>query len=206
MALVLSGLPQLNKRLGVTRPQTERLFRGLVVDRLDDRASTEAFTGPLRGMSIGCNRDVLDAIIPEMAGYPHFIQLYGAELWSAAKAQGRKRFTLSLLRATLPTILERIEADMYDFRMSQLNADQRDLLVLASKTSGPPLTADGLAAAGVARDLAVRELGELEELGILTDPADRGEYSYTVPGFHAYLIRRGDRWASTATNVGLSPT
>ncbi|MBA2719664.1 MAG: ATP-binding protein [Chloroflexi bacterium] len=196
IALVLSGLPELDKVLGHTRPQTERLFRGLAIDTLDDAASTEALIGPLRGSKIAFDARVVELVLPEMAGYPHFIQVYGAELWAAAHNRGAKRVTQKLLGETLPAIRTRIRVDIYDFRMRQLSPSQRDLLIAASRLGPPPITVDQLSVSASPGEDPQAACDALVQLGVIVDRADRGEFTYTVPGFHDYLLNRADAWSS----------
>jgi hypothetical protein len=198
IALVLSGLPALNRNLGAARPQAERLFRGLELGRLDHNSSYEAFVGPLRGTGINANGDVVEQIIAEVHGYPHFIQVYGDELWTAAASRNARRMTMKLLRDTRATINRRIEVDIYSFRMTQLAPADRDLLIAAARAGAEPLTLDSIAGLtpGTDRHSVESSLQTLVDLGVLFDRADRGEFFYTVPGFEAFLRAQGERWSS----------
>ena len=196
IALVLSGVPALDKNVGQARPQSERLFRELRIGLLGHDAAEEALTGPLRGTSVTCTPAAVDLVLPLIGGYPHFVQVFGAELWTAAQAHGVRLIGVHLVRETLPVIEARIEGDIYDFRMRQLDPAERDLLIASAGLSTPPIRAAQL----VTQQLTLPEvdamLAHLLELGVLSDPADRSEYVYTVPGFHDYLLRRGAAWTS----------
>jgi hypothetical protein len=197
IALVLSGLPALDRLIGTSRPQAERLFRELRVGRLDDTATAEALAGPLRGTAVSCTPGVVARALPLIDGYPHFVQVYGAELWDAARAAGSRRIGVPLFRATAPRIAARIEADIYDFRMRQLDPPERDLLIDSARQSGPPFSAASLVSAGRGAAEVERVIGRLLDLGIIWDPSDRGEFVYTVPGFRDYLVRRASDWSAT---------
>jgi len=198
IALVLSGLPALNRNLGAARPQAERLFRGLELGPLDHDSSFEAFVGPLRGTGINANGDMVEQIVDEVEGYPHFIQVYGDELWTAAASRNARRLTMKLLRDTRATIKRRIEVDIYSFRMTQLAPADRDLLIAAARGAAEPLTLDSITALtpGTDRDSVESSVQTLVDLGILFDRADSGEFFYTVPGFEAFLRAQGERWSS----------
>lgn len=205
IVLVLAGLPTLDRNLGRARSQSERLFRGVPVESLDDEAAEEAFRGPLLGTSTQPNRDVVKAVVEFAEGYPHFIQIFGSVLWTEARARKARRINAAVLRAVERDVRERIDVDIYDFRMEQLEPHQRDVLLAASRCGYPPLTVARLVDEGVAPGPAQSCVDAMIELGYLDDPAARAEYVFTVPRFHDYLIRRGQRWAPTSGPTRSAP-
>jgi hypothetical protein len=195
LALILCGLPSLDQNIGRARPQAERLFRGLPLEPLTAQASADAFRGPLLGQPIDATPALVDQVVVDVQGYPHFVQLWGAELWAAANARGIKEMTPALLAEIRPQINQRIEVDVFDFRMRQLDLAERDLLLAARNCTYPPLRPSSLAKALGVDEVDVREtLNDLARDGIVDDPAARAEYVYTVPRFDVYLATRGDRW------------
>lgn len=195
LGLILCGPPSLDQSIGLARPQSERLIRGLPIGPLSDRACAEAFTGPLKGQRIAADPALVEVVVGEVKNYPHFVQLWGAELWSAAERRGLELMTAGLLADIHPDIDHRVETDIYDFRMRRLEVSQRDFLLSLADCPYPPLTARAVAGALKCSEEDVgRMLDDLAREGVLWDPADRGEFVYTVPGFDGYLIAKGDQW------------
>ena len=203
LALILCGPPNLDRSIGWARPQSERLIRGLPIGPLSDRACVDAFTGPLQGQRIAADPALVDLVAEEVKGYPHFVQLWGAELWSAATRRCVELMTPELLADIHPDIDRRIETDIFDFRMRRLEVSQRDFLLSLGGCPYPPLRASTVAGALNASEAeAARMLDDLAHEGVLWDPADRGEFVYTVPGFDRYLITKGDQWRPIPTDSG----
>jgi hypothetical protein len=203
IAFILSGLPTLDRNIGRARPQAERMFRGLSLGMLSRTATKEAFEGPLGESTMSARADLVDAVIDRVEGYPHFIQLWGAELWSAAKARDSNEMTLALLADVEPQIAQRVEVDIFDFRMKQLDVSDRDVLLAAARCPYPPLRAQYLADELKVDAAEVEEsLERLANDGVIHDPADRGEYLFTVPGFERYLSARGQRWGPEGGPAG----
>lgn len=83
VVLVVSGLPTLTGHLLKARTYSERMFRGEEIGSLRYDDARSAFVGPLNGTEIGATEDLVLDVLREVAGYPYFIQLWGAELWDA---------------------------------------------------------------------------------------------------------------------------
>jgi hypothetical protein len=126
-------------------------------------------------------------------GYPYFLQLWGSELWDAADLAGVRRLTFKLLDATRQDIYARLDRDFYEPRMATLTPAEQDLLVASASCPYPPLRSADLGRASRKTPANVNVLlGRLVEAGALYR-VRKGEYSYTAPKFHDYLVRRGNR-------------
>jgi hypothetical protein len=90
LGLVLCGLPTLTGNLLKARSYTERMFRGEEVGRLGADEAAAAFAEPLRDRLISAEGRLVDAVVRELEGYPYFIQLWGAELWTRPRQLARQ--------------------------------------------------------------------------------------------------------------------
>jgi hypothetical protein len=167
------------------------MFRGEEVDSLQPKDAWDAFAQPLSKESGVEADDVLvERVIDEVEGYPHFIQLWGAELWEAAVIAETDRFTIPLLDAARTDIYRRLDLDFYDPRVETLRPAEQDLLIATAQVSYPPISVADLNAASEksAKNVNVL-LGRLVESGVLYR-LRKGQYDYTAPKFRDYLERR----------------
>jgi hypothetical protein len=190
VVLVLCGLPTLQSNLLRARTYTERMFRGLVVDRLSAALAAEAFTRPLEGTGVSATPELVARVIDTVEGYPYFLQLWGAELWDATVPGGGALITTSVLDAIAERITMRLDRDFFDGRFQVLRPSEQDLLLAAASCPYPPLRVADLRRRTDKRANYVNVLiGRLVDAGILYFTA-KGTYLYTAPLFHDYLQRR----------------
>jgi nucleoside-triphosphatase THEP1 len=97
VALVVCGLPTLAANLQHARSYSERLFRGEEVGSLPPAEALAAFTRPLEKTTRTAESEVAEAVAEEVEGYPYFIQLWGSELWDAARGVTMSRSTGSTI-------------------------------------------------------------------------------------------------------------
>lgn len=79
--LVLTGLPTLMPKLVDARTFAERMFRVVILDRLNDDHSREAITKPLdvAGCPVRFTESAIEIVITQAGGYPYFIQFFCRE-------------------------------------------------------------------------------------------------------------------------------
>lgn len=193
IALVLCGLPTLQSNLLRARTYSERMFRGERVDSLDTPNATAAFVRPLDTTPVSVDDDTIDAVLGEVDGYPYFIQLWGAELWDAAKDLGSTTLGRELLRSIRPRIYRRLDRDFYEGRLATLTPAEQDLLIASANVSYPPLRVSDLRGVTSKTERYVNVLvGRLTEAGVIYREA-KGTYRYTAPQFHEFLKRHVKR-------------
>ena len=193
IGLVLCGLPTLATNLLRARTYTERMFRGERVESLDRADAEHAFVGPLAGMGIAATPALVNQVLNTVEGYPYFIQLWGAELWEAARDAGTTEFTVELLTAIEPEIYRRLDIDFYDPRVEGLRPAEQDLLLSAATCPYPPLVVADLQGATDKSAANVNVLlGRMANAGVIYR-LRKGQYAYTAPGFADYLGRRTER-------------
>ena len=190
LVLVLCGLPTLQSNLLRARTYTERMFRGLVVDRLGAALAAEAFTRPLEGTGVTATAHLVTRVIDTVEGYPYFLQLWGAELWDATVPGGGATITDNVLDAITERITLRLDRDFFEGRFQVLRPSEQDLLLAAGGCPYPPLRVADLRQRTDKRASYVNVLvGRLVDAGILYSTT-KGTYLYTAPLFHDYLQRR----------------
>lgn len=134
--------------------------------------------------------DLVARVLSEVEGYPFFIQLWGAELWEAALDAGTTVLTRKLLHAIEADIYRRLDEEFYAVRVETLTPSEQDLLLSTATCPYPPLTTADI------RSRSDKTGGNINVLmGRLTDQGllyriQKGQYRYTAPKFHEYLIRR----------------
>ena len=191
VGVVLCGLPTVRANLLRARTYTERVFRGEHIGALDARDAHDAFTRPLEGTGMTTTSDVADRVVDEVEGYPFFIQLWGAELWEAARDAGIDEFNTALLDVVEDDIYRRLDADFYAPRVEALTPAEQDLLLATAGCPYPPLkTADIRRRAGKSESNVNVLMGRLAEQGVVYR-IQKGQYEYTAPNFHEFLRRRG---------------
>lgn len=181
----LAGLPGLRSALAAVVTYAERAPLA-VLGLLDDNDVATALRTPFLEEGIQIDEEVLDRVVPQTAGYPYFIAVWGYQLWNSAPED---RIDLAAHDAAAPQV--RAETDrFYAARNERMTPAQRRY-------------ASALAAVGpeTARSAAVAEQletspksvsparAELIAKGIVHAP-DHGEIAFTVPGFGNWLASR----------------
>lgn len=195
VGLALCGLPTLRANLLRARTYTERMFRGEEIGRLARHEAIEAFVRPLDATGVAAEPTLVERVVTEVEGYPFFIQLWGAELWEAARDAGVDRFTVDLLDEVEPEIYRRLDSDFYEGRVEALTPAEQDLLTATANCPYPPLrTADVHRRSGKSEGNVNVLMGRLADQGVVFR-IQKGQYEYTAPKFHDYLQRRRARLA-----------
>jgi hypothetical protein len=190
LGLVMCGLPTLTNNLLRARTYTERMFRGELVGSLDPAAARDAFVEPLRDTPVTAHDSLVDMVMKAVAGYPYFIQLWGAELWDAVDQAGVDEFTRPLLRAVQPDIYRRLDIDFYEPRIQSLTPAEQDVLLSSAGCKYPPLEVSELNKVTNKSPGNVNVLlGRLVDAGVIYR-LRKGQYEYTAPQFADFLRRR----------------
>ncbi len=123
--LVLVGLPTLFPKLVDARTFAERMFRVVMLDRLNEQASADAIVKPIEdsGNAVKFSPRSVKLIYSVSRGYPYFIQYFC-----------REAFDIWTLRpeAHIPTddIFRKLDDDFFAGRWARATDRQRDLLVV----------------------------------------------------------------------------
>ena len=194
VALILCGLPTLKANLLKARTYSERMFRGEEVAGLEDTDdAVAAFVKPLETTNVHATEELVRRVVREVEGYPYFIQLWGAEMWDAARQGRLETLTPELLDAVEPDIYRRLDQDFYDTRVESLTPAEQDLLMATAHCPYPPLKTADIRNHSPKTDANVNVLmGRLADQGVVYR-IQKGIYEYTAPKFDGYLARRAER-------------
>lgn len=192
LALVMCGLPTLRANLQRARTYSERMFRGEHIGELagNPGPARDAFVEPLKRTGVTADEDLISRVLSEVEGYPFFIQLWGAELWEAAADARTTVLTSDLLDAIESDIYKRLDEEFYAGRVETLTPSEQDLLLASATCPYPPLTTADIRARSDKSGGNINVLmGRLTDQGVLYR-IQKGQYQYTAPKFHEYLVRR----------------
>ncbi len=129
--LVMAGTPGLQPHLDTMAATFRGRAEKLGIGRLDEAAAALALVRPLAEQrpAVTFDEAALARVVEESQGYPYFIQLWGAALWTAARAARATRIDESLVAAAAPGFGRRRSA-YYEDRHEEL--ERQELLAAAS--------------------------------------------------------------------------
>jgi hypothetical protein len=183
--IILCGLPTLSLNLKRARTYAERMFRHVVVDNLELDAAGDALAIPLAGTGRGFGLSLIGQIVEQTAGYPYFLQFFGAFTCSRI---GLKQIEIADFQRIESALLHELDLAFFEDRFLTASTAEQELLLRMATRSGDRLTSADLRAA--TRDIPnIRELlRRLVTRGLLYRPT-RGTYRFALPLFGAYLRR-----------------
>ena len=120
--LVLAGTPNLRAHLGTMGASFWNRSRKLRIGRLDESASADAIRKPLESEDTSISEEALAHIVRESHGYPFFLQIWGAAVWSRITADPsvtRERITVADT-AACQSVFESEKNDYYKDRYNEL--------------------------------------------------------------------------------------
>lgn len=182
---VLSGLPTLSLNLKRARTYAERMFRHVVVGNLDRGDAWDALALPLAAAGRSFSLAVVADIVEATAGYPYFLQFFGAYL---CRSVATPDVSVDDYRALEPALLHELDLAFFEDRFEG-----------ASPTEQRVLEAMGLSRGQVRIGTLRQEVGDMSGLDLLVRRlierglvyrAGRGSYDFALPLFRDYLRRR----------------
>ena len=120
--LVLAGTPNLRAHLGTMGASFWNRSRKLRIGRLDESASADAIRKPLESEDTSISEEALAHIVRESHGYPFFLQIWGAAVWSRITADPsvtRQRITTADTEAC-QSVFDSEKTDYYLDRFNEL--------------------------------------------------------------------------------------
>jgi hypothetical protein len=136
--LALTGLPTLFPKLVEARTFAERMFRVIVLDKLDDKASSEAILKPIEDAHcpVKFTAESVEMIVAQAGGYPYFIQFICREVFDSFVLLQRQDAPWPYT-VPLDAITMKLDSDFFAGRWARATDRQRDLL-WAIATLGKP--------------------------------------------------------------------
>ena len=131
----MAGTPGLHAHLNTMSATFWSRGRKLGIGLLDAEAAEAALTRPLAEMEtpIGFEEGALRGVVEQSQGYPYFLQLWGAALWTRARDQGAVRIDASLV-AQARAGFEAERAAYYEDRREELQ--RQGVLEVAARVAG----------------------------------------------------------------------
>ena len=197
--LVLAGLPTLFPKLVDARTYSERMFRVVTLGRLSDDESRQAITRPIEDANypIRLDEPSVETICRESGGYPYFIQFICREVFDV--------FTQRLARGVNPVvpvgeIQRKLDTDFFAGRWARVTDRQRQLLLMAAKTSEASdeftiqevvALSKALLPKGFSPSHVSQMLGGLADHGLVCKNRF-GKYSFAVPLLGRFILRNSE--------------
>ncbi len=130
--LILTGLPTLFPKLVEARTYTERMFHVIFLTQLDEAASRDAITIPVKkaGSPINFTDQTVNAVVSMSGGYPYFIQFICREIFDSWLSQTQR----GVANPQIPgkEILRKLDNDFFIGRWVKATDRQRQLLYVIS--------------------------------------------------------------------------
>ncbi len=194
--LMLTGLPTLFPKLVEARTYAERMFHGVVLDRLSEAESREAVTRPTAAPEcpVRFDEDTVTRIVTESAGYPYFVQFFAREVFDVFVAQEPSSRT-----APIGAIVNKLDADFFSGRWAKATDRQRELMsVIATlpNAEGEFAVQDIVAQSRQVGDKpfspshANQMLAALAASGLIYKNR-HGRYAFAVPLLARFILRQG---------------
>lgn len=196
--LALTGLPTLFPKLVEARTFAERMFRVIVLDKLDEAASREAILKPIEDANcpVKFTPESVETIVAQSGGYPYFIQFICREVYDSVLQLQRQRASIAYL-VPMDAITMKLDTDFFAGRWARATDRQRELLwaiatlgkpdeefsvqevVEASKQLDKPFTSSHVN----------QMLANLSGAGLIYKNRF-GRYSFAVPLFDRFILRK----------------
>jgi len=187
--LVGAGLPHVPATLSASKSYSERLFRYVLVDRLDRDACDRALAAPAAEEGVAFTADALAALHAATEGYPYFVQAYGKAVWDVATGSP---VTADDVDVAAPLARADLGVGFFGSRYERATPAEREYLRAMAD-----LAVDGVPGAAVATSDVAGVLGRkpsslspardaLLKKGLVYS-AERGRIAFTVPHFGAFL-------------------
>lgn len=186
LVVIAAGLPNIAKIAGDAKSYAERLFRFMMVDKLEKDAAKLALTRPAEAFKVSYTEEALQFILNETDCYPYFIQEFGQKVW------GFKKNGIIDLEAAQRALTEyKASLDESFYKVRHDRASDKDLEFMKAMIECPSLPC---AIKDVARHMhcsttqASPIRAKLIHKGLIY-ASSRGEIDFTVPKFDEYLKR-----------------
>lgn len=196
--LALTGLPTLFPKLVEARTFAERMFRVIVLDKLDEEASREAILKPIEDAQcpVKFMGDSVEMIVRQSGGYPYFIQFICREVYDSFLQLQRQEAPVPY-SVPLDAITMKLDSDFFAGRWARATDRQRELL-WAIATLGKPdeeFTVQEVVQASkqlekpFASSHVNQMLAGLSGAGLIYKNRF-GKYSFAVPLFDRFILRQ----------------
>ncbi|EON25009.1 hypothetical protein CF8_0908 [Nocardioides sp. CF8] len=198
VGIVAAGLPSIHAAITEAATFGERT-RFIEVKGLTPAAAAEALRLPAERLGVDWDDHAIAAAVELAHTYPYKVQIVGSCTWNFARPAANSVITEGHVRGATDDIEDRMD-ELYRTRWAAASPAHRRILQAIAAGGGDTATRDQIAArVGKSTNDLSRPRDELIERGLIA-PSGRGQVTYTIPGFGAYIRRR------IATELDDSPT
>lgn len=195
--LVLTGLPTLFPKLAESRTFAERMFRVMLLKKLNPAESRDAVVKPIEaaGCPVKFTEESIRLIVHESGGYPYFIQFMCKETYDIFIQQHEKRE-----RATVPisSIIAKLDIDFFAGRWAKATDRQRELLAVIATLSNCQDEFTSAEVANRSKEYDIDPFSNSHVNQMLSTLANAGlvyknrygKYSFAVPLLDQYIVRQ----------------
>lgn len=203
--LALTGLPTLFPKLVEARTFAERMFRVVMLDKLDDDASREAILKPVQASNcpVRFSESSVETVCQESGGYPYFIQFICREVYDVFIQQVRTDGVTS--GVPLDAITRKLDSDFFAGRWARATDRQRELLwaIAELRTSDGEFTVQEIVSKSqeilpkpFTSSHVSQMLSALQAHGLIYKNR-WGRYSFAVPLFDRFILRHSETISPT---------
>lgn len=196
--LVLAGLPTLFPKLVAARTFSERMFRVVFLDRLNEADSLDAILEPIRKVRFLVERwqKFAPRIVDASGGYPYFIQFICREIFDVIRqVPGIEHSQVSI---PISDIIRKLDTDFFAGRWARTTDRQRQLLTVIAQleSSENEFTVQEIVAQSketLAKSFQASHVSQM--LSALCDTGlvyknRHGRYSFAVPLLGRFILRQ----------------
>jgi hypothetical protein len=194
--LLLSGLPTLFPKLVEARTFSERMFKIIFLEKLNEKDSIDAIKKPIEDKKcpVTFDKKSIDLIVSYSGGYPYFIQFICREVFDIFI---QRISTDQDTFVPVESILRKLDRDFFAGRWAKVTDRQRELLtvIAESKNGGSEFSVQEAVEASRQLDKSFTNshvnqmLNKMIDSGIIYKNR-HGRYSFAVPLLDKFIIRQ----------------
>ncbi|MBU4314553.1 MAG: ATP-binding protein [Actinobacteria bacterium] len=185
--LVLSGLPPLFTNMVKSKTYAERMFSVKNIENLSIEASQKAIRLPLKKSKIIFLDELINTIVKETQGYPYFLQFYPYYLIQNIP---KKKIGLIEFNEMYPLILKELDGSFFSGRFNRASDSEQKILLEMAKLVPEIRFSELREKTKIDKNYLNQIMISLIEKGLIFR-IGRGKYSFTLPLFEKYLLRKG---------------
>ncbi len=197
--LVLTGLPTLPTNVIEARTYSERMFKVITLDKLNETECREAILKPIqtKNCPVTFSEHGIQELIKYSSGYPYFIQFFCKEVFDAVLQQMKVGIPEPVV--TVAENISKLDNDFYFGRWSRVTDRQRELLMVIANlpNANEEFTIKEIAEKSTELKNPFKTayinntLVKLVEFGLIFKNR-RSKYSFAVPLLADYINRQDD--------------
>ena len=186
--LAVSGLPNLTTNLKDAKTYTERMFTYKEISNLPEAEGEKAIRIPIKKLGYSFEEKLIKQIVKETKGYPYFLQFY---CYFLVKNRGSKRITLADYESIRNKLLEELDISFYQDRFQKATPGEQAILEAMARISGEEVSpTEILKILKIDKAMVFIYLKNLIDKNLVYR-SGRGKYSFTIPLFKEFLLRKG---------------